>query len=361
MLLLPALALQAALLPAPPSVERFPDPSFWPGSGAQQVGNMMAAVLSEAVEPMLQSGPGPQQLLRRWRTEKATWTEDQRVMVLLSGWAFHDTDLVPIYEDALERGSVREKRAAVWGLFKLIGDLPPDITKLRDDLSVWRSVHGLAHAVRWGTSRRSLVGLWVDSYLDLVGQPRRPGVVLKPRRPERCLVAIREVATPADLDEVVALWPQLATQDHRRMMVQTIEAVTGQPFLRRPRGERAPSGGWLYDSAAHTVDGWAGSMCSTVDGIDYLRTRMAAAGHQAVRRGRRRTDAGGADDAGIPALPWVPWLNLLRNDVPPTWRIAVDALTAFGAPAVVLDMASPESPANEEAVRKVRAYFPVSK
>ncbi len=342
-LLLPVLALQAALIPVPPAVERFPDPSFWPGRGPMQAANMMQAVVVEAVEPMLRWGPGPQQLLELWRAEKAGWTENQRVMVLLTGSAFHDTDLVPIYEDALAHGSVREKRAAAWGLFRLIGDIPPDVTALPDSPRVWDSIHGMAHAVRWGTRRRPLVGLWVDSYLELVGQPRRPGVVLKPTGPERCLAAIREVATPADLNELVALWPQLASDEHRYQMVQTLEAVTGQPFLRRPRGERVPSGAWLYESAANTVNGWAAGMCRTVDGLDYLQTRMAPL----------ERDAGG--------LPWSPWLALLRDDVPPTWRIAVESLTAFGAPAVVLDMSAFENPANKEAVRKVRAYFPVSK
>ena len=58
-----AVVVGAGTVPIPDSVSRFPDPSYWPGIGVQQVGMMLRAVRADAGLAMRSEGPGPGQVI----------------------------------------------------------------------------------------------------------------------------------------------------------------------------------------------------------------------------------------------------------------------------------------------------------
>jgi hypothetical protein len=55
-----------------------------------------------------------------------------------------------------------------------------------------------------------------------------------------------------------------------------------------------------------------------------------------------------------------PWIRIVNLDYPAFWPLAVEKLSAFGAPAVHLNRSNLDDPRNREQIRRVRKYFPIS-
>jgi hypothetical protein len=326
-----------AFIPVPDAVKRFPDPSYWPGTGALQVGNMLDAVASDCVSAMLGAGPGPGQLAARFSGGELD--EAHRVAILLCGAHFHDPVLLPAYAEAFRSSSERERVAAAVGIAILMGDPAPLPVIVPDAPEYWQAMERAALEIHEASRSRTLVGIWVDSYLVARGlQPFRPGLVI-PRGREGCLRAIREVARPPDLNEVAALWPLLDDLAEQLSVIRTIELITGRPIVQEPRGQRVPRGEFLHRSAVNSVEFWVQGHCRTVDGLAAFEDFLAR-GHGTGR---------------VEAL-----LAVLRLRHAVAWPSAMDELVPFGAPAVYFDRQRPGSPGNEESVRQVRNYFPIS-
>ena len=341
--LLLAAVTGSGVIPVPASVSRFPDPSFWPGRGTQQVATMLAAVRTEAGGQMRTSGPGPHQLMARWRA--GSLDADERVAVLLGGATFHNPVLLPAYVEGLRSAALRERQAAAVGLAWLMGENPPDPRLIARDPDASRKLASFAKFLAASCRKHSLVAIWMNSYLASVGLPRSYRLVLV-RRPEACLAAIASIAEPSDLDELVALWPLLRTREQRYAVLRIFEMVTLIPFVPPPpAGSRETSSSWLLEAGARRVDGFVGRSCTSRDGEALFRRVAARAAG---------VSASDLDDAG-------PWLAVLRHRPPSFWAVPLERLTAFGAPAVDFDRTNPDASSNIGAADMVREYFPVTR
>jgi hypothetical protein len=335
-----AVVLGAGTVPIPESVQRFPDPAYWPGSGVQQVGNMLEAIADQAGALMRTSGPGPQQLLARWKTGRLNAAE--RVSVLLAGGTFHNPVLLPIYPEAMRSTVLRERRAAAVGLAWLIGERPPDPTAIQDTPQVWSEMAAAADAVTRTAQRYSLVQMWVRSLLVAKGEPRPGGLVLR-RTAQQCLAAIREIAEPDDVNDLIALWPLLDRQEQLSLL-KTLEIITVQRFSEVAVNPRAPTGPWLDDIAIARVDDWVRGACRTMNGASFALRAI---------RSTCRSDEARSEEPTVLLCP-------LAIDFPSMWPVPAELLTAFGAPAVNLDRRRLDDPANEDRVGQVRRAFEIS-
>jgi hypothetical protein len=336
-----AAAAGSAGIPRPQVMERFPDASYWPGVGSRQVANMLAEIQRDAWTAMRSEGPGPQQLAALWRSGRLK--REDRVAVLLGGAAFHAPVMLPLYAEALRSSDLRERQAAAVGLFWLLGALPPDPQTLAAAPDAWRKLEGLAEALVAASRTRSLVGLWVDSYLQAIGVPARPGLRLI-RGPDECLAAIREIAEPEDLNELLALWPLLRSDHDRFDVLRTLEIVTLSRLVAVQKGARASWGGWIYETGALMVDALVQRTCASVDGEGMLRANLMKL----------------AGNDGCDGCTYVPWARTLRFEYPPTWVVALERLPAFGAPAVDFDRRELDSSKNQDLVEPVRQYFAIT-
>lgn len=338
--LLLAAVVQAGQIPVWDAVKRFPDASYWPGGPEQRTANMLQEIRRDVGGQMRWAGPGPQQLAARWATGKLSG--DEKVAVLLTGADFHHPCLLPVYAAALETGEQRVRQAALIGLHWLLGEAAPDATRIPPDAPVWAEATRFARIVASAAQRRTLVQIWADSYVATTGQ-RREGRLVFDRSGDQCLAAIREIATPADLNTLVALWPLLVSQNHRYSLMLTIEMVSLQKFVEIAK---SPRGGWapevFYDASARRLDDWVASRCGWVDGVSMVEQKAA--------------EVGAASGTG----PLGGWLAITRAGYPPVWPTVADALLGYGAPAVWLNRQQPSDPGNEEAMRRLREHFPVT-
>lgn len=338
-ILLASAALSGASIPVWDSVRRFPDSSYWPGSGRQRTSAMLTSIRNEVGAELRSVGPGPQQLLARWKAGQLD--REERVVVLLCGADYHDPALLPVYREALRSSDVRERRAALIGLHWLLGEPSSDATTIPEDSHAWDWAAGVADDLVRASAGRTLVEIWADSYLAAEGLTPSEPFVLR-RKSADCLAAIREIATPDDLNTLVALWPLVADEPGRYKLMTTIEMVTLQKFLEITKSQR---GGWgmsFYEASAKRVDNWIGSLCGAVDGGRLVRGKV----EQAAR------------EEGQSVLS--SWLALSRNDYAPVWPTVAEQLLAFGAPVVNFNRQQTDDPKNEDAIRRVRERFPVS-
>ncbi len=334
-----AAALGTGSIPVWDAVQRFPDSSFWPGVGRQRTANMLATIRSEVGRQLRTAGPGPQQLAARFL--QGQLSSDEKVTVLLAGADFHHPALLPLYAAALRSSVLRERMAALIGLHWFLGEPAGDATALAADSPAWEGAAKLADRLVAAMRERTLVELWADSYLAAADLAQAGDLVL-PRTPRHCLEAIREIATPADLDTLVALWPLLAEQTDRYHLMATIEMVSLQKFVEIFKSPRGGWGSMYYDASARRVDDWVGSRCGPVDGEALVRWKV-----------REAAGEGELGELGG-------WLALLRAGYPPVWPTVADGLLAFGAPAVSFNRQRPDDPENENAVRELREYFPLT-
>lgn len=336
------LAAAAGAIPVSQGVERFPEARWWPGAGDRQVANMLGEIAHFGNTEFRTVAPGPQQLASRYLNGEIK-SESERVAVLLGGAMFRDPALLPAYARAAESGTLRERQAAAVGLAWMLGEASPNLPTIPDRPETWRGLEGLVNSLIEATRTRSLVEIWVDSYLEAVGQPRRPGMVMV-REPQRCLEAIHRLATPDHVMELVALWPLLASEEHRLQLLSTLEMVTLQEFTPRPRGERQPTGPWLHEAGLQRVDFWVDRVCQSGDGWALVRSNV-------VRN---------VFDDGAGATTLTPWLRVLSTDAPFAWPVAVEVLMTMGAPAVAMDRSNLGAPGNEASRTELLRFFPVS-
>lgn len=331
----------APSLPAPQSLARFPDASFWPGIGAQQVANMLAEIQRDSEQEMRSRGPGPQQLAARWAS--GGLLEIDQLALLLSGASYHHPSLLPAYAQALRSPSLRVRQAAAVGMAWLLGETAPAPGSIPDTVETWQRIGGFADALVEASRARSLVGIWIDSYLHARGLPRRPGLVLK-REPSHCLQAIAQIAGPADLPELLALWPLLDLPGDRYAVLRVLEMVMVARLVASPGGERAGWGAWVYESGAEIVDAFVAQRCRAVDGWEVAR-------RSAIALARLDDGCGGCTPG--------PWLRLLEMSYPPVWAVALEVLPAFGAPFIRFERGDLQSGGKALSLERLLAYFEV--
>lgn len=336
-----AVVLGAGQIPIASSVTRFPDPSSWPGYRGQQVANMLAEIARDAAPQLRTIGPGPAQLAARWKAGQLN--EAERVAVLLGAGTYHDLVVLPLYREALLSPALRERQAAIVGLAWLIGDPPPDPTRLTLGSPVWKQAEWFVGNLEWQSRTTSLVRIWVDSYLAANGMPLAPGHHGIDRTPEQCLAAIRNVAQPEDLSDLVALWPMLDRLG-RLSVLGTIETITVQRLRETSRGPRGATGDWTNDRAVERLGTWVNNNCTSVSGLGVAGSSVDRAG----------------DAFGSIEQPYGSALAVLLSDYPSLWPVPAEALVAYGAPAVAFDLQSPDNPYNSDVLKRVRDAFPLT-
>jgi hypothetical protein len=337
--LLLAVVLGAGPVPVPDAIVRFPDSSYYSESGPLRDANMLAAVASQGAR-LREVGPGPQQLAARWEAGRLNAAE--RVAVLLAGAGYHDPALLPVYAEALRSPVVRERQAAAVGLHWLLGLPPPAPSVMVESSHGWDELAGLASRLAEACRTKTLLSIWVDSYLAAIGEPLQGSLTLK-MPPEVCLAAIRELAEPEDLGELLALWPLLASDQDRFGLLRTIEMVTLQRLVDAPLGPRAPSGESYLKAGVSMVDGWVAGLCHSIDGEGYMRATL------------RRF---GLLDNGKPSPRT--WLRILMFKYPSIWPIAIERLSDLGAPVVVVDRQRLSAPVDSAKMLRLKDYFPIS-
>ncbi len=331
----------APSLPAPQSLARFPDATFWPGVGVQQVGNMLAEIRRDSEQEMRSRGPGPQQLAARWL--RGGLSERDQLALLLGGASYHHPALLKAYAQAFRSPSLKVRQAAAVGMAWLLGDRPPAPQSIPDTAETWQRLADFAEALVEASRTRSLVGIWIDSYLHARGLPRRPGLVLV-RDTGQCLQAMVEIAGPADLPELLALWPLLDVPGDRYAVLRVLEVVMVARLVASPGGERGGWGAWVYESGAEIVDAFVAQRCGALDGWEVARRNAIAVS--------RHDDGCGACTPG-------PWLRLLDLSYPPVWAVALEVLPAFGAPFVLFERGNVQTGGTAHSLERVLAHFEI--
>lgn len=320
------------LIPLPEVVQRFPDASAFPGVGTQKEANMLEAITREGGEELLTRGPGPGQIMARFR--QGLLSPQERVAVLLTACHYHDLQLLPLYQWAFAQGGTREKVAALVGYFQLLGLDPPAPSSIPPTGPHWQELAQRAGEVAEEARKTPLVRLWLRSYLAATGLVEPQGLVFK-AKPEDCLRALLRLAQPEDLAEVVAFWPLVREKD-RSYLVRLLEALTLARWVPAPPNPQGPTGPWIMETAVNSVDAWVANLCASPDGWATFWRRAQELGSGDPRQGL---------------------LLVLRQPYPPAWPLAAWYLQAWGAPAVLLERSRPEHPVNEEQVRRLRALF----
>jgi hypothetical protein len=339
--LLLAVVVGAGRVPIPESVMRFPDASGFAGIGPRQEVLMVEKVLKDAGLAVRALAPGPQQLAARWEAGRLNAAE--KVAALLGGAAFHDGALLPIYASAVRDPDPRILKAGVVGLAALIGDrvpVPSAVTgaaEQRERLA--EMTGGLVQAVRL----RPLVRVWADSYAAARGIPPRGRFALR-RSPEVCLWAIREIARPEDLPDLLALWPLLDGPNDRVSLMRTIEIVTLQKLVNAPADPAKPRGEMFVRGGLALVDGWVSDLCRPVDGLAQMRL--------AFERNRLVTP-------GAPLAPEA-WFKLMKLGYAPFLPLAIEHLADLTGAQVAFDRHDPDGAANANARKALAEILPVS-
>lgn len=328
-------------LPGPQSLARFPNATYWPGVGMQQVGNMLAEIQRDSEREMRSRGPGPQQLAARWA--RGGLSERDQLALLLGGASYHHPSLLPAYAEAFRSPSLTVRQAAAVGMAWLLGESAPAPQSIPDTVETWRRIGGFADSLVQASRTRTLVGIWIDSYLQARDLPRRPGLVLV-RETGQCLQAVAEIAGPPDLPELLALWPLLDVPGDRYAVLRTLEMVMVARLVASPGGERGGWGAWVYESGAEVVDAFVGQRCSALDGWEVAR-------HNAMAMSRQDDGCGGCTAA--------PWLRLLEMVYPPVWAVALEVLPGFGAPFTPYDRTNPMTGGTARSLELLLAHFEI--
>jgi hypothetical protein len=336
-----AVVLGVGKIPIPETATQFPDCTAFAGAGLNREANMLAAALADSGRALRGGGPGPQQLAARWRA--GGLNDAEKVVTLLGGGEYHDRALFPAYEDALRSGDLRIRQAAAVGFFRLVGAMPPLPSQIPDTPQTWRHLDRMMRDLGWVLRTRSLVSVWVDSYVAGKGV-LRPELFAFRQPASDCLAAIRRIARPDDLPEVLSLWPLLESEGERAQILATIEAITLQRLINRSLGPRQPSGEWQLKAGLATIDQWVTNLCGTIDGERQLRLSLERSG---------LLDAGGDVTART-------WFALVTSRFPPFAPLAAERLMDLSGTAVTLDWLNFDDPLNLEACRRLREQLPVS-
>ncbi len=336
-----AVVAGAGRIPITENVQRFPDSTAFLGAGSRRESNMLAAVLRDSGQALRGGGPGPQQLAARWSAGQLN--EAEKVAVLLGGGVYHDPVLLGAYADALQSPNLRTRQAAAVGFFRLVGMPSPLPSRITDDSELWQRLRTMVRNLESMTRTRPLVRVWVDSFYAGKGA-RRPELFVFPRDGMEILQAIREIAQPVDLPDVLSLWPVLETRSERAFVMGTIEAISLQRLVNRSSDPHQPSGDWLVNGAITAADQWVAGMCRSVDGERELQLSLER--NRAVGRDRRPS-----------ARTWFALLTLRYGAFLP---LAADRLMDISGTAFPVDRQNFDNPLNNDTYHRLLDAMPVS-
>lgn len=336
-----AVVVGAGTIPVPESVMKFPDPTSFNGLGLRREATMVTKVLADAGGALRGAGPGPQQIVARWLAGRLNSAET--VVALLGGAAFHDPALLRIYDAATRSPEARVRMAAAVGFYPLIGDLPAAPSAVKDTPEEWERFANLIRRLGWAARSRSLVRVWVDSFAASKGVDPSDRFVFR-RSGMECLRAIREIAQPDDLPEVLALWPLLDREEERGNLLRTIEMITLQKLVDRSPDPHKPWGEWQIRAALALVDDWVARQCKPIDGEAQLR--LAFEVNHLVERG------GTIDPAA--------WFFFLNGGYASSMPLALERLADISGARVEIERQQLESPTNKQAFKRLIERFPIS-
>ncbi len=302
---------------------------------------MLTAAIGESGRALRGGGPGPQQLAARWGA--GSLNEAEKLVVLLGGGVYHDRALLPAYLDAVQSPELRLRMAAAVGFFDLVGATPPLPSQMPDTPESWGRLHRMMRDLRWVLRRQSLVGVWADSYV--AGRSSLRPELFAFRLPGiECLKAIRRLAAPADLQEILSLWPFLESTVDRAVVMGTIEAITLQSFVSHSLDPRQPSGEWQLHAGLAAIAQWVASLCGPVDGERQLWLSL--------ERNKLLDANGGANAAS--------WFGALRFRFPPFTPLAAERLMDATGMALPLDCLDFDNPLNHNTCQRLRDQLPIS-
>ena len=284
---------------------------------------------------VLENWPGPTELVRLWN--EGELSEEDRVILLVGGAAFHDPQLLAVYRQAVVADSQRIRQAAVYGYRDLLAGGLSNVDVEIDD----RSAELLAEEMMWveNTLRHStMVQIWLQALLGAEEKelPGWRGVRL--RRPENaCFRAIERLVEIEDLDFLVTAYRLSDKLSTKINLMKLVEALTLSRFLIMPSGTRKGWGPRVFDDAMgrfeRSLGQWSKWRCM-VDGKTAILSNLQTMGITGV-------------DPLVPEHCRL-WVNVLENGIPRWWMIASRKLYGCGGPWRELTALSPDTPSNQE-------------
>ncbi|MEN8165632.1 MAG: hypothetical protein ABFS37_16005, partial [Acidobacteriota bacterium] len=299
-----------------------------------------SVVRGQFQERVLVSWPGPSGLLELWHSGELG--EGKKLSILLGGAAFHDTQLLPLYREALLSRGPRLRQAAAYGYRDLIGD---DVPNVRGGVSpkIARDLVGELDAVARTVQRRTLVEMWLAS--ALAGEGRRPrdwhGITLK-RSSAMCLRAVERLAGIEDLEAVVGAYELSGDRANQVFLMRLIEGLSMGRLVVKPKGQGKGWGSTVYDEAFERLDLWLSVQCDL---------NVAAV----LEKGVSDLGVRGVDPMSPAACD--AWLQILSKGPPPFWAVAADRLYHCGGPAIRLSLIRPDTEINRNRRKRLRAWY----
>lgn len=284
---------------------------------------------------VLENWPGPTELVRLWN--EGNLSEEERVILLVGGAAFHDPQLLAVYRQAVISDSQRIRQAAIYGYRDLLADGLPNVNVEIDD----RSASLLGEEMRWveRTLRKSsMVEMWLQAVLSTEDKefPGWRGIRLQ-RSVSNCYRAIERLVEIEDLDFLVNCYRLTDNRSTRINLIKLIEAVTLSRFIIMPSGGKQGWGAHVFDDAMgsleHSLRQWSKGRCA-VDGETALRHNLKIMGVPEI-------DPLARENCRL-------WVNVLEKGLPQWWMMASRKLYACGGPWYGLTAFSPENQRNKE-------------
>ncbi len=313
--------------------------SYFPGSYYDSVGR---ATLERVV---MESWPSPSALLTLWRGDDLS--EEERVTILLGGAAFHDPQLLVLYEEAIHSDSPRLRMAAAYGYRDLLADARPSVAG-GVAVDAARLLASEMHALERTLRYRPLIDIWAETLLNAEGGglPGYRGVILD-RHPAVAIRAIERLMGPPDLDLLVTTYRLSSDRQHRLSLLKLIEGMTLSNFVVKPKGARAAwSPDAIYDRALQRLDSaivhWRRHGCR-VDFETVVASNLARMGAAGVR-------PLGPEACGV-------WLRVLEKGAPEWSGLASRRLYACGGPWVGISTLEAESPTAQQNRRYLVSWY----
>ncbi len=291
-------------------------------------------------ERVLVAWPGPSGLLELWYSGKLSG--GQKMSLLLGGAAFHDTQLLPLYREALLGGDPQLRQAAAYGYRDLIGF---DVPNVRGGVTpeMARALVGELDAVARTVRSVTLVEMWFASVL--AAEDRRPadwhGITFQ-RSAATCFRAVERLIGPEDLPAVVRAYKMSGDLANRVSLTRLIEGLSMGRLVVKPRGEGQGWGSKIYSEAFERLDRWLGNQCDL--GVAAI-----------LERGFSNLGVRGVDPLSPEACD--AWLQILIKGPPSSWAVAADRLYLCGGPAIRLSLLRADTKTNRDTRKRMRAWY----
>ncbi len=291
-------------------------------------------------ERVLVAWPGPSGLLELWYSGRLSGRK--KMSLLLGGAAFHDTQLLPLYREALLTGDRQLRQAAAYGYRDLIGD---DVPNVRGGVTpeMARALAGELDAVARTVRSATLVEMWLAS--ALAAEDRIPpdwnGITFK-RPAATCFRAVDRLVGPEDLPAVVGAYEMSVNLANRVSLTRLIEGLSMGRLVVKPQGEGQGWGSKIYHEAFERLDRWLGNQCDL--GVSAVLTR-----------GFSNLGVRGVDPMSPAACD--AWLQVLTKGPPSSWAVAADRLYLCGGPAIRLSMSRADTKSNRDTRKRLRAWY----